>query len=228
MNSVIDQLAAQLGVDPAQAEAGVGAFMKLAQEHSPAEFQSLLQSVPGAAGWFEQAAPAHPAAALQGGGGGVLGGVESLLGGLLGGGAGSGGGGGLGDLLGGILGGGQQPAQAPAGGGGWGDVLGGLLGGGGGGGVAQTGGAGVAGLLATLLQNGFTFENAARFLPVLFGLLHRHAGSDVLGGLANNIPLLGQVLGGAVAQGAVPQPDPQAEGGGFDLGGLLGQVLGNR
>jgi hypothetical protein len=227
MNSVIDQLAAQLGVDPAQAEAGVGAFMKLAQEHSPAEFQSLLQSVPGAAGWFEQAAPAHPAAALQGGGGGVLGGVESLLGGLLGGGAP--GGGGLGGLLGGLFGGGQPPVeQQPAGGGGWGDVLGGLLGGGQQAGAQPTAGAGIAGLLATLLQNGFTFENAARFLPILFGLLHRHAGSDVLGGLANNIPLLGQVLGGAVQQGAVAQPDPQAEGGGFDLGGLLGQVLGNR
>jgi hypothetical protein len=110
---------------------------------------------------------------------------------------------------------------------GWGSVLGGILGGGSGG--AQPGGAvGVAGLLATLLQNGFTFESAARFLPVLFGLLERHAGSDVLGGLVNNIPLLGQVLGGAVQQGAVSPTVPHPDGGGFDLGGLLGQVLGNR
>ena len=93
MNSVIDQLAAQLGVDPAQAEAGVGAFLKLAQEHSPDEFQSLLQSVPGAAGWFHQAAPEHPVNALNGAGEGLLGNVGALLGGLLGGGGGAQGGG---------------------------------------------------------------------------------------------------------------------------------------
>ena len=155
----------------------------------------MLDAVPGGAEWFERAAPEAPVAALNGAGEGLLGNVGELLGGLLGGGGRQAPGGGLEDLLGGLLGGGgaaRGPAPSnPEPSGDLGDLLGGLLGGGrpaagGGGGIGGTvgggGGAALLGPLATLLQNGFSMEKAARFLPTLLALLQQHAGSGVLAG----------------------------------------------
>jgi hypothetical protein len=242
MNTLVQRLSSELGIDPAQAESGIGAFLKLVEDHAPEQLAPVLDAVPGGAQWFERAAPPAPAAALNGAGEGLLGNVGDLLGGLLGGGsrpapgAPAGGGGGLEDLLGGLLGGGGETSRdsAPqASGGGLGDLLGGILGGGGqpsaGGGVGGIGGAmggggaALLGLLATLLQNGLSMEKAAQFLPVLLRLLQEHAGSGVLAGILRSIPALGGVLGAPAAQ-----RQPAEEGGGFDLGGLLGQVLGNR
>lgn len=256
MNQIVQQLADQLGIDPAQAEAGVGAFLNLVQEQSPEQFEPLVNAVPGGAAFASNLAPAVPAPSLSadgfsgvgellggllGGGGrqagqgqGQGGGLDDLLGGILGGGGGArqpagsgdGSGGGLDDLLGGILGGGggARP-QAREEEGGLGGLLGGILGGGGGGGAqpAQAGGAGgLLAFLATLLRNGFSLEKAAQFLPLLLALLKGRAGSDVLGGVVQNVPLLKEVLGGAARQRGVPDDD------GFGLDDLLGQVLGRR
>lgn len=237
MNSLVQSLSAELGIDPAQAESGIGAFLKLVEDHSPEHLAPVLDAVPGGAEWFERAAPEAPVAALNGAGEGLLGNVGELLGGLLGGGGRQAPGGGLEDLLGGLLGGGgaaRGPAPSnPEPSGDLGDLLGGLLGGGrpaagGGGGIGGTvggaGGAALLGLLATLLQNGFSMEKAARFLPTLLALLQQHAGSGVLAGILRNIPALRGVLGAPAAGGRAGEEG----GGGFDLGGLLGQVLGNR
>lgn len=83
MQDIVTQLAAQFGLKGAQAQAAVGAVLRLLQEKAGnAEFQALVAKVPGAQGWIEQA-KALPQQAGQAGGG-LLGQVGGLLGAVTG------------------------------------------------------------------------------------------------------------------------------------------------
>ena len=99
---IIQQLAAQVGIHPEQAEKAAGAVASLIQENaSKIDFQQLLGAVPEISGWLHKAkaagvtGPAAAGAAAVGGDdeGGFLGQMGGLLGELTG-------GGGLGALLG--------------------------------------------------------------------------------------------------------------------------------
>lgn len=80
MDDVIKNLAAQLGIGVEQAQAGVGAILKIIGEQaSRADFQQLLNTVPGAAQWMGQATTA-----AAGAGGGILDQAAQILGGLTG------------------------------------------------------------------------------------------------------------------------------------------------
>jgi hypothetical protein len=74
MKELIDQLTRQLGIDPNQAQSGAAILFKAAQDKlGSAEFQRLIGAVPGVADLLKLA----PAS----GGGGLLGGLASALGG---------------------------------------------------------------------------------------------------------------------------------------------------
>jgi hypothetical protein len=82
MDDIIKTLAAQLGIGAGQAEAGAGAILKLIREQAAnADFQQLLQAVPGASQWMGKATEV-----AGGDGGGLLGQAAGILGGLTGGG----------------------------------------------------------------------------------------------------------------------------------------------
>lgn len=79
-DNIIKNLAAQLGIGVDQAQAGVGAVLKIISEQaSRTDFNQLLSSVPEAAQWMTQAS----AAAAQTGGS-LLGQAAQLVGGLTG------------------------------------------------------------------------------------------------------------------------------------------------
>jgi hypothetical protein len=81
MDDIIKTLTEQLGIGAEQAQAGVGAILKMISEQaSRADFQQLLNAVPEAAQWMSQAT-----AAATGVGGGLLGQAAQLFGGLTGG-----------------------------------------------------------------------------------------------------------------------------------------------
>jgi hypothetical protein len=74
MKELIDQLTKQLGIDPSQAQSGAAILFKAAQDKlGGGEFQKLIGTVPGVADLLKLA----PAS----GGGGLLGGLASALGG---------------------------------------------------------------------------------------------------------------------------------------------------
>jgi len=80
MDDFIKTLTAQLGIGAEQAQAGVGAILKMISEQaSRADFQQLLNAVPEAAQWMSQAT----ATAAQAGGS-LLGQAAQMLGGLTG------------------------------------------------------------------------------------------------------------------------------------------------
>lgn len=75
MQELIDQLTKQLGINAGQAQSGAGILFNAAKEKlGGGEFQKLLGSVPGIGDLLKHA----PAA---GGGGGLLGGLASAIGG---------------------------------------------------------------------------------------------------------------------------------------------------
>ena len=75
MQELLDQLTRELGIKPAQAQSGAGILFKAARDKlGGAEFQKLLGGVPGV-GDLVKLAPAAE------GGGGLLGGLASALGG---------------------------------------------------------------------------------------------------------------------------------------------------
>lgn len=79
-DNIIKNLAAQLGIGVDQAQAGVGAILKIISEQaSRTDFNQLLSAVPQAAQWMTQAS----AAAAQTGGS-LLGQAAQLVGGLTG------------------------------------------------------------------------------------------------------------------------------------------------
>lgn len=79
MKELIDQLTKSLGITGAQAEGGAGVLFKAAKDKlGPAEFDSLLGSVPGLGDLIKKA----PAAG--GGLGGLLGGLAGAVGGNAG------------------------------------------------------------------------------------------------------------------------------------------------
>jgi hypothetical protein len=80
MDDFIKTLTAQLGIGAEQAQAGVGAILKMISEQaSRADFQQLLNAVPGAAQWMAQAT-----ATAAETGGSLLGQAAQMLGGLTG------------------------------------------------------------------------------------------------------------------------------------------------
>lgn len=80
MDDIIKTLTEQLGIGAEQAQAGVGAILKVISEQaSRADFQQLLNAVPGAAQWMGQATTTAAEA-----GGGLLGQAAQLIGGLTG------------------------------------------------------------------------------------------------------------------------------------------------
>lgn len=81
MDDIIKTLTEQLGIGAEQAQAGVGAILKMISEQaSRADFQQLLNAVPEAAQWMSQATAAATEV-----GGGLLGQAAQFFGGLAGG-----------------------------------------------------------------------------------------------------------------------------------------------
>ncbi|WP_051362104.1 DUF2780 domain-containing protein [Solimonas soli] len=83
MNEIIDKLASQFGIAPAQAESAAGAVLKFVQHKvSNGDFQKLLAAAPQLQAWIAKAGQA-PAAGSGGGGllGELVGGIASGLGG---------------------------------------------------------------------------------------------------------------------------------------------------
>ena len=82
---LIGQLAGQLGVNPAQAQALAGTVLGAVQKQAdPQAAAQLSQAVPELDAWKAQASAAAPAPASSGGGGlgGLLGAAAGALGGL--------------------------------------------------------------------------------------------------------------------------------------------------
>ncbi|WP_020648519.1 DUF2780 domain-containing protein [Solimonas variicoloris] len=78
MNEIIDKLASQFGIAPAQAESAAGAVLKLVQQEAASgDFQKLLAAAPQLQGWIAKAGQAGGAS-----GGGLLGSIGGLVGGL--------------------------------------------------------------------------------------------------------------------------------------------------
>jgi hypothetical protein len=98
MSDILGQIAAQLGLSPAQAQAGAGSVFQLIRESAAkVDFDQLLQAVPQASSWMKKAAgvQAAPAATPLGGLGDLLGRATEMFGG----GGGAGGLGGLGQVI---------------------------------------------------------------------------------------------------------------------------------
>jgi hypothetical protein len=84
MDDIIKTLTEQLGIGAEQAQAGVGAILKVISEQaSRADFQQLLNVVPGAAQWMGQATMTATTATAEVGGS-LLGQAAQLIGGLTG------------------------------------------------------------------------------------------------------------------------------------------------
>src|SRR4051812_3573264 len=80
MDDIIKTLTERLGIGVEQAQAGVGAILKLLGEQaSRADFQQLLKAVPGAAQWMSQATATAAEA-----GGSLLGQAAQLFGSMTG------------------------------------------------------------------------------------------------------------------------------------------------
>lgn len=118
------------------------------------------------------------------------------------------------------------PADTPLGG--LGDLLGqatSMFGGGAGGGIA-----GLGQVLATLAKAGIGPDTASKFLPMVLELLRSKAGADLVARLAQQVPLLREMLSGVAgsgnAAGAGSAVGAGKEGpGGLDLGDLLGKMF---
>lgn len=97
MQNLIASLAQQFGLRPEQIQTGVGAVLQLIQQHAGgADFQQLIDKIPGAQAWIQQAASLPTQASSGGGmGGGLLGQAAGILGAVTG-----QGGGGLAGVLG--------------------------------------------------------------------------------------------------------------------------------
>ncbi len=81
MQNLIASLAQQFGLRPEQVQAGVGAVLQLMQQHAGGnEFQQLIDKIPGAQAWMQQASALPTQAGSGGMGGGLLGQAASILG----------------------------------------------------------------------------------------------------------------------------------------------------